>query len=456
MGCLEMGKKKHIIAQGPGVAGIGTTSSSVGIGIAIFIAIIALCIGTAGFVLGLISTNRLPFKVNQHDECSSDSDCEDSNICTIDLCQANGLCDYITVPQCNPFSIAENTLYVSPDWIPSITNSTYYFKTISAAITAAGTYTRTTINPVTIFVNQGIYSENITLIPNIIITGISTQFQSTYPSVIIEGSTFNYVDSLTGVNLAISISNLAISNNILISFASRGLSDGGFTYVTFDNCLLNGNLIYVARPLVELAPPVQDYLYLLSCSLGTTGFSVVTFTGQGMVTADDITFGGDSFNVNNTMTMLVSAAYFSVESPVSILQASSLEMYSSNSIGMSITTANAGSSFSAYNCIFSAGSFTVGSGTSFDLRTSEIAGTSTSGSGTFARSILIAQNVASAAGINTFNISPPYPSTLFNVLWSQVGGVNDQDIKLTSKTASSFQWNDTVGNNHFDFTLIMP
>lgn len=414
--------------------------------IALVLSSIALGFAIVGTVLGIVSIST---KVSKHENCFSDSDCSDGNVCTIDICQANGECEYATISGCNPtpFSVPERTLYVSPQWIPSNFNSSYYFTTISAALLQASTYTRTFTSPVTIIVNEGIYNESVSLIPNIVISGVTGQFETGLFNIEIIGTNFHYIDATSHLEVGIFISNVVISvTNITIDFTNRSGADGSMTIVNFDNCQLAANsMTYHTRP---TAPVGVDLLYITSSNV--EGF---TATGTGAVSLEFSTFFPGSVILQNTMTLfIINCDLFG---PGFQLTSSTVDMYNTYCEGCIITTSSS-SSFFGYNSILDGGSVTVNSGTSVDLRSSQLNSVVFSGAGTLARSLVIAQNVSSVQGINTFNLSPPYPSTAYNVMWSQVGGVNNQAIKFTSKTASAFQWNDTAGGDYYDFTILMP
>lgn len=409
---------------------------------------VGIGLGIAGFVISLITIIKLGGKVSSQNECTVNSDCGDSNPCTIDICQSDGSCTFVAISDCNPFSIPFQTLYVSPEWIPMKSNSTYYFTTISDAITAAASYTnRTATDPVNIIIYTGLYTENVTLIPNIALTGQVPQYQVRDPTVQINGLTFGYtaLDEDSTLLTQFTLSNLIIDSDVTFDFFPKINSNPQTTVNIFNTDIL-GTFVYSGRGSSMLSS--KDELFLHEVQFGST----VTLTSTDLITGDTITFQ-DALITNTTSHTVFSNS--AVNGGLEQHGGSFLQFYSSAFNAETISLADS-ATLIAYNCYFDSGSLTVASGATADLRMSEVDPSFTlSGAGSVARSIYISQNVASSSGINTFNISPPYPSTAYNVLWTQVGGVNNQAIKITSKTASAFQWNDTVGGDHYDFTLMM-
>ena len=394
---------------------IGT--GSVSSGAKVFFNVLTFAIAVAALVLGIYSAAVLPNKVNNHRSCSSSSDCNDGNICTVDVCESNGLCSNILIPQCNPFSIAENTLYVSPEWIPAISNNSYYFTTISAALIQAATYTgRSGNNPINIFIYPGTYNENVTLIPDVSLTGLIPQYQTPNPITQISGATFKYIDAVTSF-VGITLSNLVIDGAITISFASRG-TGAGTTSVNIYNCKLEGTVTYIARP--ASIGGFIDLLYLHSVDSNS-----MVLIGDGFVTFDDFTFDGNTLVANNSIEVQMINPTFD-DATITQDGGSELFAYDGSFSDVTFTLLNA-AGFSASSYIDTS-SFTVNSGTTVDVRGSELNTVTFTGTGTVARSLLTSQNVASNAGINTFNLSPPYPSTTFNVIWSQVGGELEKTV----------------------------
>jgi hypothetical protein len=346
------------------------------------------------------------------------------------------------------------TLLVAKSW-PANDDPAVHFTTIAAALAQAATMSPSITNPINIEIHSGVYTENLTLISNVHLTGIhgglsSTQINGTMAWT--PGTGVNASQTTLQETLNLSYLNILFGANTFTYDATSKTSNASnatFTEIVFQDISATG----------RSAGSTNDNLFFFNCNMtsGTVSFTNVSAVTPGV---EIVSTRFRSFTAAGDSTVRVQGGEMiqPVSGPVTLAVTGTAQVFLQGlNINNPMTVAS-GCSLTANGCALSTNSnvtLTVASGGTADVRdTNYQANARLIGPGTINRSVWHSTTDTTSAGANTVTIDPPYPEATYNVHLQLVSGAGNAAATVTGKLGTGFTLTDSVGTNVFDYTVL--
>ena len=367
----------------------------------------------------------------------------------VQVTDAGGGVAVVTIPGGPEFKFAR-TLFVAQSW-PAGSDPTVFFTTISAALLQAATLTPTVSNQVNIVIFAGTYTENLTLVSNVNLMGMSS---AVLHSVSINGTTTWQPG--VGINAPQANATEALSLSFMtmptFTFDStgKGLNAGNVT-LTFTECSFS-TISATGRG----GASSSDNCFFYNCNWNTAGAYVFTDMNgvtngvevvgtrmRGLTAAGDTTMriqGGETVTQAVTWTISGTAQLFAqglnLQNPINV-------------------TSTAAIGFTAHGCKL-LNTLTVAAGSSADVRdTNYLQNANLVGPGMINRSTWNGVAGPTVGGVPLVVVlNPPFPETSYNVQLQLTAGPGNAGVTVTAKTGASFTITDSVGGNTFDYSLL--
>jgi hypothetical protein len=340
------------------------------------------------------------------------------------------------------------TLFVAQSW-PAGADPLVFFTSIQAAINQAATLNPVTANHVNVVVFAGTYNENLTLVSNVNVMGMASAINQ---SVNVLSATWLPAQGLNAPQANLT-EGLSLSYMTIPTFTSNSTGKGtnaGNCAITFTECSFN-SITCTGRA----GASSSDNSFWYNCNWQTTGQYLFTdmngvTTGVEIVSTRmrDLDIAGDTTCRIQGGEVVSQAVNWSISGTAQMF-AQGINLQNSITV-----TSTAAIGFTANGCKL-LGTLSVAAGSTADIRdTNYSSEASLIGPGAINRSTWNIFNVVSVAGANVVALNPPYPDTNYTVLSSQTAGAPTPILAASAKTAASFTFDDSVGGNTFDFTIV--